>query len=77
VLSPDDRPGRVAEKLPFYLRASTPLVWVIDPAEQTVAVQRPGVASTIHRSGDTIDAAPVLSGFSLDIGALFAVIGSP
>jgi Uma2 family endonuclease len=74
VLSPDDRPGRVAEKLAFYLRASTPLVWVIDPADQTIAVHRPGAASTLHHSGETIDASPVLSGFTLDVEALFAVL---
>ncbi len=77
VLSSDDRPGRVAEKLAFYLRANTPLVWVIDPSEQTVAVHRPGVASTIQRPGDTLEASPVLSGFVLDVAALFAALDAP
>ncbi len=74
VLSPDDRPSRVAEKLAFYLRAGIPLVWIVDPEERTIAAHRPGQPSTLHREGDVIDAAPVLSEFALDVGELFAAL---
>lgn len=74
VLSPDDRPSRVAEKLAFYLRAGIPLVWIVDLEERTIAAHRPGQPSTIHRAGDVIDAAPVLSEFALDVGELFAAL---
>lgn len=40
VLSPDDRPGYVLEKIGEYLEAGVRLVWVIDPRRQTAAVHR-------------------------------------
>ncbi len=75
ILSPDDLPSRIAEKLAFYMRNNTPLVWVIDPDDRTLDAHRPGAPSTHHTVGDTIDAAPVLPDFRLDVGALFGVLG--
>jgi Uma2 family endonuclease len=77
ILSPDDRPGRVAEKLAFYLRNNIPLVWVIDPVEGTIDAHRPGLASTQHRAGDIISADPVLPDFRLDVAELFATVEIP
>lgn len=74
VLSPDDRAGRVAERVDFYLRAGTLLVWIVDPELETVSVYRPGQAPEFHRPPATIDARPVLAGFALDLAALFAAI---
>jgi len=74
VLSPDDRPGRVAEKLAFYLRAGVPLVWVVDPIERSLAAHRPGRPSSFHQPPEVIDAAPVLREFQLDLAELFAVL---
>ncbi|HML98430.1 MAG TPA: Uma2 family endonuclease [Tepidiformaceae bacterium] len=74
VLSPDDRAGRVAERVDFYLRAGTRLVWVIDPELETVSVYRPEAAPTFHRRPAILDAAPVLPGFRLDLGAYFKAI---
>jgi Uma2 family endonuclease len=74
VLSPDDRPGRVADKLAFYLRAGVPLVWIIDPDDRTLAVYRPGQPSTLHTPPEVIGAAPVLSALELNLGELFAVL---
>ncbi len=76
ILSPDDRAARIAEKLTFYMRNNTPLVWVIDPAERTLDAHRPGLPSTHHTPGDIITAEPVLADFRLDVGALFAVLGA-
>ena len=77
ILSPDDRPGRVAEKLAFYLRNNTPLVWVVDPIERTIDAHRPNLPSTTHAVGDVITAAPVLPDFVLDLEKLFATIDIP
>jgi len=76
ILSPEDRPSRVAEKVTFYMRNNTPLVWVIDPIDETLDAYRPGLASTHHTRGDIITGEPVLPDFRLDVGALFAVLGS-
>lgn len=74
ITSPDDRPGRLADKLAFYLRVGVPLVWIVEPEERTVAVYRPGEPVEILGPEDTIDAAPVLTEFSLPLRDLFSVL---
>lgn len=74
VLSPDDRPGRVAEKVAFYLRAGVPLTWVIDPDELTLDAYRPGHPTEQFVRRGTVSAAPVLPDFSLDLAELFSVL---
>jgi Uma2 family endonuclease len=74
VLSPDDRAGRVAERVDFYTRSGTSLIWVIDPELEHVTVYRPGAAPEFHRNTDTLDGAPVLPGFRLDLAELFRVV---
>ena len=62
VLSPDDRPGRVAERIDFYIRVGTSLIWVIDPELENVTVYRPGAALEFQRLAGTLDAEPLLPG---------------
>ena len=74
VLSPDDRPVRIADRVQFYLRNGTRLLWLIDPEDRTVTVFRPDAETLTHTAADTIDASPVLSSFELNLGDLFAAI---
>jgi len=74
VLSPEDRPGRVADRVQFYLRNGTQLLWLVDPEDETITVFRPGSDARTAAAGDTVDAAPVLSAFSLDVAELFAAV---
>ena len=74
VLSPDDRASRIAERMDFYLRAGTQLVWVIDPELENVTIYRPGMPAEFRRGTGTLDATPVLPGFSLDLDALFRTV---
>lgn len=74
IVSPDDRPGRVADKLAFYLRAGVPLVWIIDPDDRTVSIYRPTEQVRVLSEADTLDAAPVLASFSLQLAGLFGVL---
>jgi Uma2 family endonuclease len=73
VLSPDDQPGRVAQKIAHYMQSGVRLLWVIDPQSESVTIWRrdrdPMVAS-----GGTLNADPVLATFSLDLDALFATL---
>lgn len=73
VLSPDDRPGHVAEKVDFYIRSGTPLVWLIDPIDRTLIAYRPARPATHHVAPEVIGAAPVLRDFRLDLQELFAL----
>jgi len=74
VVSPGDSVGRVLEKADFYMRSGTQLLWLIDPDSESITTYRPGQPPAIHRAPAVIDAQPVLSDFSLDVGALFAVL---
>lgn len=70
VVSPNDTAERLELKLHEYRRAGVPLIWVIHPEPETAYEYRlgqPGVEKT-----GTLDAAPVLPGFVLDLTALFA-----
>jgi Uma2 family endonuclease len=74
ITSPDDRPGRIADKLAFYLRVGVPLVWIVEPDERTVSVYRPGKPVEVLGVDDTIGATPVLSEFSVALKDLFSVL---
>ena len=74
ITSPDDRPGRIADKLAFYLRVGVPLVWIVEPEDRTISVYRPGRPVEVLGAGEIIDAAPVLSEFSLALDDLFSVL---
>lgn len=71
VISPDDRWGRVAERVAFYLRTGTQLVWIVDPGEQQVVVYRPRSEPELRARAQALDARPVLADFTLAIGDLF------
>jgi Uma2 family endonuclease len=77
VLSPGDRPGRVADRVDFYLRAGARLVWIVDPDERNVTVYHPGQAPIVARPGDVLDGAPVLPGFTLGVSVLFSILPEP
>ncbi|MGE0601472.1 MAG: Uma2 family endonuclease [Dehalococcoidia bacterium] len=67
VLSPDDRPGRINERVDYYLSAGTKLVWIVDPELESITVYRPGAAPEFVRATGTITVEPVLPGFTLDL----------
>jgi Uma2 family endonuclease len=64
VLSPDDRPGEVLEKVADWLNARTRIVWVIDPERRTGRVQRPDGTDALLNESDALDGEDVLPGFS-------------
>jgi Uma2 family endonuclease len=70
VLSPDDRPGEVQEKVHDYLAAGAPFVVVIDPDERQVVIHRPGSASVTLGPDDTLDLDPVIAGFRIPVAEL-------
>jgi Uma2 family endonuclease len=73
VISPSEQPGDVTNKVQRYLDAGVQLVWVVYPAQQTVAVFKADRTwDTLHTS-DTLDGADVLPGFTLPLGELFQI----
>ncbi|MHC4956207.1 MAG: Uma2 family endonuclease [Planctomycetota bacterium] len=72
VLSPDDRPGYVREKVAEWLEAGTTSVWVVDPRGRTITIHESRAAPSTFGESDTLRAGELLPGFELEVGAVFA-----
>ena len=72
VLSPDDRPGYVREKVAEWLEAGAHAVWVVDPRDRTVTVHTAGEAPTVLQGADTLRGGDVLPGFAVEVAEIFA-----
>lgn len=64
VLSPDDRPGKVLEKVADWLSAGTRLIWEIDPERRVARVYRADGTMSLLGEADVFDGEDVLPGFS-------------
>jgi Uma2 family endonuclease len=64
VLSPNDRPEDVLEKVGEYLGVGTRLVWVIDPETRTAVVYRSLTDVRVIGEADALDGEDVVPGFS-------------
>jgi Uma2 family endonuclease len=71
VLSPDDRPSEVRDKVADYLAAGTPMVAVVDPAVRTVTLHRAGASPDVRGEDGMLDFDPVITGFSVPVWLLF------
>ena len=74
VLSPGTSYAQTAERAAFFMRSGTRLLWIVDPQDEVITVHRPDEPVTVHRAPELLDARPVLSTFSLDLAALFAIL---
>jgi Uma2 family endonuclease len=71
VLSPEDRPGPVAEKVAEWLAAGALEVWVVDPRERTVTVHEPHRESRVVDESERLRGGEVLPGFELEVREIF------
>jgi Uma2 family endonuclease len=76
VLSPNDRPQDVAAKVQQWLDTGTQVVWLTDPAAQTVTIHRNNTAPQLLANRETVTAEEVLPGFSLAVGEIFAELSA-
>jgi Uma2 family endonuclease len=72
VLSPSDTVSELLRKIEEYFRAGVPLVWVVDPATQTVTVYRSLQNVKILSTDEELDGDGVLPGFRVKVGGVFA-----
>ena len=70
VLSPNDRPEDVLEKVGEYLANGTRLVWVIDPETRTAIVYRSLTDVRAIGEADALDGEYVVPGFSCPLRAV-------
>jgi Uma2 family endonuclease len=71
VLSPHDSPKEVGQKIGEFLEFGVPLVWLVDPARETVTIYRSLSLTEQLGSTDTITAEPVLPGFTCLVSRFF------
>jgi Uma2 family endonuclease len=70
-LSPEDRPGKVREKLREWFAAGTVAVVVLDPADRSATVHRSGREARVHGPEDTLDLSDAVPGFRPKVAELF------
>ena len=71
IVSPNDRPGEVAEKTAMWLSFGVRLVWLVRPDSRTIEVHRAGGQVETLGEDDALDGLDVLPGFSCDLRAIF------
>jgi Uma2 family endonuclease len=67
ILSPDDRPGSVADKILYYLLNGVRLVWLIDPDRRIVQVFTLDRVMRELTEDDTLDGGDVIPGFAVTV----------
>jgi len=73
VLSSNDRPGKVQEKVGDYLQAGVRAVWVIDLRRRALTIYRnDDPTPAVLRDGDALADLPELPGFAAGVADLFA-----
>jgi Uma2 family endonuclease len=75
VRSPDDRPNQMHRRVAQYLARGVPLVWVVDPEDQSVAVHRPGELPLVAEGDDELVGYDALPDFACKVADLFALPG--
>ena len=73
VLSPEDTASDLLRKIEEYFGAGVPLVWVVDPATQTVTVYRSLQNVKILSADGELDGNEVLPGFRMKVAEIFAL----
>jgi len=71
IVSPSNRAGDLLHKVSEFLEAGTHLVWVIDPARETVVVHDQCGRPRVLRAPERLECRELMPGLSLDIAALF------
>ena len=72
VLSPTNRPAKVARKVVDYLAHGVAVVWEVDTDARTITVHRPRALPQVLRGDDVLDGGDVLPGFRIATAEVFA-----
>ena len=73
ILSPDDRPGEVLEKIGEWLEAGVRLVWVIDPDAEMARVYRADGSLRIVEAHAALDGDDVMPGLMCQLSDILSV----
>ena len=72
VISPNDKPAEIEEKVSDYQAAGVRLIWVVYPAKKCVVEYRPDTPSKTLGLGDALEGHDVLPGFTCRLPDLLA-----
>jgi Uma2 family endonuclease len=67
VLSPDDRPGELRDKIADWLNAGSSLVWIVDPRRRIARVHRADDSTALVTEDEALDGESMLPGFLLPL----------
>lgn len=76
IVSPDDRPGEVLDKIAAWLEAGVRLAWVIDPRRATAQVYRRDGSVALVAADGVLDGEDVLPGFTCSLAEVTETAGS-
>ena len=71
ILSPNDTHQEGVEKRAKYRKAKVPLIWIIDPNDETVKVYRPKAKARSYNTDEELSGEPELPGFRVPVARLF------
>jgi Uma2 family endonuclease len=71
VLSPYDKQKEIDEIFEEYVECRVPLVWIVDPMDETVTVYRPDAEPAMFNRTQELGNFPELPGFSCRVAAIF------
>ena len=71
IQSPSDTFQAMHDKLAVYRRAKVPVVWILDPYDQTVMVHRHRAKPRSYNTDEELPGEPELPGFSVAVARLF------
>ena len=71
ILSPNDTIEEIHEKMMVYRQAGVPLIWVLDPYDQTVRVYRADAEPELFNVRQELSGEPHLPGFRVPVARLF------
>jgi Uma2 family endonuclease len=71
IVSKNDKPAQVLNKVEDYLTAGVHLVWVADPSRRTVAAYRRGQEPTVFTEDDRLTTGDIIPGLELPVREVF------
>ena len=71
VLSPTDRMTKVNRRIGRFIKWGVPLVWLIDPEEQTVTIYRPDCVPEVLEKDEELTGGEILSDFRYRVADFF------
>ena len=73
VVSKNDTRNYLARKVNDYLRAGVRVVWIVDPASQTLVEHRASSEPTVHDANAVVELPELIPGFQLCVADVFRV----